>query len=255
MRVMTFVRPQQRPIFSDSSFGPLRLIEALPWLVLAAALRVIAFSGGPVALPAIIVASVAVLQAFIAATRRSIELADGHTDLGDLTLKEEVRLSVRILGRIGLLMIVGTILMAWTGNPALRGALITGLDGMAFDQFTTLGKFWSALVAALVLLMILRAERTGGKVEFFAAVNEFIDRWLWLGGAVVLLGLCYLGLGLAQGIVRDAIWTTWQGETSQPFVRNLMFFVFIFSFAMMRLWLTLFVMTWCLRLSYRYGTS
>ena len=248
---MSHVRPRPRSVVSQTSFGPLRLIEALPWLVLAAALRVIAVSGGPIALLAIVAASVAVLQAFIAATRRCIEWSDGQTSLGELTLKEEVRLSVGILGRIGLLMIVGTLLLAWTGNVALRGALITGLDGMAFDQFTTTGKFWSALVAALVLLMILHAERSGGRLAFFAAVDELIDRWLWLGSAVMVLGLCYIGLGVVQGLARDAIWETWHGATAQPFVRNLVFFVFIFSFAMLRLWLTLIVLTWCLRQSYR----
>jgi hypothetical protein len=46
-----------------------------PWLVLAAAMRVIAFGGGPVAFPAIVIASIAVLHAFPAGAPRSIALA------------------------------------------------------------------------------------------------------------------------------------------------------------------------------------
>jgi hypothetical protein len=42
-----------------------RFLEALPWLVLAAAMRVIAFGGGAVAFPAIVIASIAVLHAFL----------------------------------------------------------------------------------------------------------------------------------------------------------------------------------------------
>lgn len=47
------------------SFGPFRFFEAMPWLVMAAAMRVIAFGGGAVAFPAIVAASIAVLHAFL----------------------------------------------------------------------------------------------------------------------------------------------------------------------------------------------
>ena len=63
----------------QAQFGPFRLLQALPWLVLAAAMRVIAFGGGAVALPAIIVANLAVLQAFLATATRSIEAEGGQT--------------------------------------------------------------------------------------------------------------------------------------------------------------------------------
>ncbi len=247
---MTSLLRQRALSRSRPTFGPLRFIEALPWIVLAAALRVIAFSGGPVALFAVIGASIAILQAFIAVARRSIELADGQTDLGSLTLKDEIRLSLRILGLIALLMAIGVVSMIWTGNAGLSGSMIAGLDGMAFDQFTHLGKFWSATVAALVLLMLLHAERHAGRINLLDVIAELIDRWRWLGGAIVVLGGFYFGLSMIQGVVRNAIWAIWQGETSQTFLRNLVFFVFIFSFAMLRLWMTLTVLTWGLRQSY-----
>eukprot|EP01035_Chromulina_nebulosa_P063764 gene63764-87212_t len=141
-------------------------------------------------------------------------------------------------------MIAAALLLSWTGNPELRGSMMTGLDGMAFDQFTHVGKFWSAIIAALILLMILGAERNGGRLSLLAAANELKDRCFWVGGATALVGLAYLFLGVGQGFVRNAIWVTWQGQTSDTFVRNLVFFVFIFSFAMLRLWVTLLILTW-----------
>ena len=78
----------------QTQFGPFRLLLALPWLVLAAAMRVIAFGGGAVALPAIIVANLAVLQAFLATATHSIEAEGGQTGLG------EVRSVVSVRGQV-----------------------------------------------------------------------------------------------------------------------------------------------------------
>ena len=81
-----------KPSLPQVTFGPFRFLEALPWLVMAAAMRVIAFGGGAVALPAIIVAAIAVLHAFLVVAQRSIELDDGQTGLGDLDFSEQFRL-------------------------------------------------------------------------------------------------------------------------------------------------------------------
>src|ERR1700737_1556461 len=101
--------------------------------------------------------------------------------------------------------------------------------------------------------MIVGAERNGGKVSFFKAVGEFARRGLWIGAAVMVLGLVYLGLGLGQGWVRSAIWNFWQVSSSSQFIKNLVYFVFIFGFAMLRLWITLLVLTFGLKQSYIRG--
>jgi hypothetical protein len=53
---------RRQPSIPQVSFGPSRFLEAVSWLVLAAAMRVIAFGGGP---SAVVAASVAVLHAFL----------------------------------------------------------------------------------------------------------------------------------------------------------------------------------------------
>jgi hypothetical protein len=82
----------------EISFGPFKLLHALPWLILAAAMRVIAFGGGAVALPAIVVADISVLLAFFATAQQSIEAAGGRSSLGELTLGEQFKLSFSMLG-------------------------------------------------------------------------------------------------------------------------------------------------------------
>ena len=239
----------QRPL-PQVSFGPFRFLEALPWLVMAAAMRVVAFGGGAIALPAMVVASIAVLHAFLVVAQRSIELAGGQTNLGELDFAEQFRLSKAVLGRIALLMFAVSRALLAAGYTKLAPNMMDGIDGMAFDQWTDIGKFWSATIAALILLMIVHAEQHDGRVGFFMAIAEFARRGLWIGTAVIVLGLVYLGLGLGQGWVRSAIWNFWQVSSASQFIKNLIYFVFIFSFAMLRLWITLLILTFGLKQSY-----
>jgi hypothetical protein len=249
----TMLRQQRKASLPQTSFGPLRLLPALPWLILAAAMRVIAFGGGAVAFPAIVVATVAVLHAFLVTAQHAIEASGGQTGLGELDLTEQLRLSLSILWRVVLLMLAAELALYAVGYASLAPHMMAGLDGMAFDQFTTPGKFWSATIAALVLLMVVHAEKNGGDVAFFVAVTEFGRRGLWLGTAVIVLGAVYLVLGFGQDVVRSAIWHFWQTSASSPFIKNLVYFVFIFGFAMLRLWITLLILTYGLKQSYIHG--
>ena len=62
-----------------------------------------------------------------------------------------------------------------------------------------------------------------------------------------------LSVGFGQGLVRSAIWNSWQTSAASQFIKNLVYFVFIFSFAMLWLWLTLLILTWGLKQSYIRG--
>ena len=243
-------RQVQQHSFPNVSFGPFRFLEAMPWLVLAASMRVIGFNNRLIAIPAIIFASIAVLHAFLVVTQRSIELAQGQTSLGALTFREQSRLTRAILWRVALLMIAATMVVAAAGYTEFAPSLMSGLDGMAFDQATGTGKFWSALVAALVLFIMVGAEQNRGHVGFWKAADEFARRSLWLVPAVIALGVIYLGLGTGQGLFRNAIWQFYQTSPLHPLFKNLIYFVFIFGFATLRLWVTLLVLTWALKQSY-----
>jgi hypothetical protein len=244
----------QQQSLPQVSFGPFRFLEALPWLIMAAAMRVIAFGGGAVAFLAVLVASIAVLHAFLVVAQRAIELNDGQTTIGELEFADQFRLTKAVLWRIALLMLAADCSLMAAGYVGVAPHMMEGLDGMAFDQWTDVGKLWSAVIAALVLLMIVDAERNGGRISFFRALGEFGRRALWVGAAIVVLSAVYLGLGLGQGWVRSAIWNFWQLSSASQFIKNLIYFVFIFSFAMLRLWMTLLVLTYGLKQSYIRGS-
>ena len=58
MRDMPASRVPSHLTLPSVSYGPFRQIGAVPWLLLAAFMRVIAFGGGITALPAIVIADV-----------------------------------------------------------------------------------------------------------------------------------------------------------------------------------------------------
>ena len=99
-------------------------------------------------------------------------------------------------------------------------------------------------VAALIMFV-----GTGGSL-----MPKIVRAWLGTGSApdVLLTNavLLNIALGFGQEFVRSAIWNFWQTSAASQFTKNLIYFCFIFSFAMLRLWLTLTVLTLGLRQSY-----
>jgi len=245
---------QNQNTVPQRSFGPFLLLQALPWLILAAAMRVLAATGsGPPVVFEIIVASLAVLQAFLATAQHAIDIAGGDSRLGEFDAVQQYRLSRAVLWRLALMMVAAAVVLALAGFADVVPYVLGGIDGMAFDHLSTPGKFWSAAVAALVLLILVHAGQNNGKVALFAAMGELARRWFWLGLAAAALGIAYLGLGFIQGFVRGAIWNFWQISDASQFIKNLVYFVFIFGFAMLRLWMTLLILTFGLKQSYLAG--
>lgn len=225
------------------SFGPFRFLEALPWLLLAAALRIVAYASAVLAIPAIVMADAAVLLAFIQVAQRSIELAGGRTGIGTLEFREQVRLCRAVLIRVAVLM-VGLAVVLRSPHPML------GIDGMAFDQSTYAGIFWSATIATLVLLMLIRAEYEQGKIDLFAAVRELGQRIVWLGSAIAVLGVILIALNFVQGYFREAVAVYWQQSGDSYNLKTYVSLAYVVGFATLRLWITLLVLTAGLKQSY-----
>jgi len=67
---------------------------------------------------------------------------------------------------------------------------------------------------------------------------------------VIVLGLVNIALAYGQEWVRSAILSFWHTSSATQFTKNLIYFVFVFSFAMLRLWITLTILTLGLKQSY-----
>jgi len=215
-----------RPAFPNVSFGPFRLLEAVPWLLVAATMRVIAFAGGLIALPAIMLANIALLLAFVIVTWRMVLATDGRSGLGLLGLSQQIGMARAVLPPIFGVLMAATVVAAVTGLTGRPGEFMLGFDGIAFDQVSHAGRLWSALVAALVLLMVLQVDEAN-----VAALAVLLHPF--------------------QGYVRGLVVQMWQQSELPISVKSLLSMVFIFSFATVRLWLTVAILVFALRQSYR----
>jgi hypothetical protein len=135
---MTDVAAIQPVRLPTVSYAPFRLMEAVPWLMLAAATRVLTVKGALVWLFAAVCSDIAIFLAFLLAARRMIELSDGKTGLYRLSFAQQLTLARKVMVPIILMMlVVSTIVFSlaarWTGLN-----LLLGFGGIAFDQVDTI---------------------------------------------------------------------------------------------------------------------
>jgi hypothetical protein len=234
------------------SYGPFRLMEAVPWLMLAAAMRVLTVKGELVWLFASICSDIAIFLAFMLAARRMIELTDGKTALGRLSFAQQLIMARTVLVPVILMVLVVSIAVVCMGARWTGLNLLLGFDGIAFDQGTTSGMVWSAFLAAVCLLLLLKAENTG-KAKLFDALRELWQRSVCMVPAIITVSFADIGLSVIQGIVRTVVYAFWHSSTAPSFIRALVFFFFVFAFTSIRLWTTLAILVFALRESYRRG--
>ncbi len=254
MRGMSSFRSLSRISLPSVSYGPFRQIGAVPWLLLAALMRVVAFGGGLLALPAILIADVALLMAFVIVTWRMILMSRGQTDLGQLKLAQQLKMTRAVLVPVFVLLIVAAVAAGCSGLFEQPQEFMLGFDGIAFDQRTHFGRLWSALVAALVLMMVLQVDESA-KPSLFGALRQFGQRAGWLVPGVLLVAAISILLHPVQGWFRMLIRDVWFGEGMPTGIKALLFFSFVVIFATVRLWLTVAVLVFALRQSYRVPAS
>lgn len=232
------------------SYGPFRQLEAVPWLMLAASMRIAAFGGGLIALPAIIIADVALLLAFVIVAWRMVLISNGRSDLGQLAFSQQLRMARHVLLPVLGLLAVATTAAAASGLFSQPGEFMLGFDGIAFDQRTHVGRLWSAFIAAMVLLMVLQVDESA-KPSLFRAMREFARRIRWLLPGILLVFAAAILLAPIQDWFRSWIRDIWQGQGVPVGVKALLSLGFVVIFATLRLWLTVAILVFALRQSHR----
>lgn len=250
MRGMSSPRSLPRITLPNVSYGPFRQLEALPWLMLAASMRVAAFEYGVIALPALVIADVALLLAFVIVVWRMVLLSHGRCGLGELEFSLQLRMTRNVLIPIFGLLIAATLAAAISGLVAQPQELMLGFDGIAFDQRTHAGRLWSAVVAAIVLLMVLQVDEER-KPSLFRALREFCRRAGWIVPGILLVTALSILLHPVQGWFRSLIRDVWLADGTPKALKSALFFSFIVIFATIRLWLTVSILIFALRQSYR----
>jgi hypothetical protein len=236
------------------AFRPALLLETVPWLMLAAALRVLIYNGGIAALPAQIAANAAIFIALLLCARRMVEFTGGTTQLGFLSLHDQLILAYRILHPVGLWIVGLYIVLSLIGAGTLAPSFYFGFDGIAFDQHSNLGRLWSAVIATIILLVVVHHEQ-GQRPSMLGGVREFAARWKYLLAGIAAAALFQILLSPVQGLVRWWVYLFWTGTEAPEALKSAVYFSFIFGFATLRLWGTVAVLIFALRESYRRGVS
>ena len=232
----------QRLTRPETSYAPFRFFEAVPWLLLAEAFRIVGASTPPLlTLLALIFECIGVLMAFNAVARRAFPLFALPVPLEGLTVGDEIRLSLRIFWRVTAVIIVGTVLATWAGLEADAPYFVWGLTGMAFNQLSYIGRLWAAVIAVLVLAMLLDADRTG-RPTLVSSVRRLGEHGVRFGAHIAALAIFYVGWGTIQILLFNAIWRTPALGGADPRTKGLIFFAVTFVFAFVRLWATLLIL-------------
>jgi hypothetical protein len=240
-----------RPRTWSVGFGPYMLVETIPWLLLATAIRGYArqMESG-LALLVLVVVQFALFMAFLVACHRTIQLAGGTTDLGRLSFNEQCALARGVLGRMfGLFFAVVSIAL-FIGVDKFHAAVFwLGFDGIVYNWPSNTLLIWSAVVATIAFLMVI--EKGAGREPKFPSVwRHFMDRWRYLFAAIIAI----IGFQIASNFVQAYAAGIVQPLYDRPIhyiVKNMMYLAFFFSLSYVRLWATVTILTYALRASYR----
>ena len=228
--------------FPIISYGPLRLLECLPWLFVATYLRIVAYSSPGLALFLLALSMACILMAFLAAVRATVEFIGGQTQLGQLTFGERlgfVKKTMRwwFVITIIAMMAVGLI----TRDADIARSVLLGIDGMAFDTRGTSAKFWTPIITILFFFAAMLASNR--QEPSFYNVIDFLKHHMPLMVVTYsVLVMVLLGLSPIQAYFRELMMEVRQ--TSLPLeLKNVVSVGFVFFFASLRLWVTLFILT------------
>ena len=136
--------------------------------------------------------------------------------------------------------------MRFIGARTLAPSFYFGFDGIAFDQDSNIGRLWSAVVATIVLLMVVRHEH-GRRPSMLGALRELAARWKYLLAGIVAAALFQILLSPVQGLVRWWVYLFWTGTAAPEALKAAVYFTFIFGFATLRLWGTVAILIFALR--------
>lgn len=230
-------------------FGGFPVFDIVPWLMLAATMRFIGWRGGAFGLVTMVLSDLFVFIAFLLGARAMIEWTGGHMQIGRAGFRVQLTLAHKILLRVFVLLVAATVIVGLLGPARLGPYMMMGFDGIAFDQFSKVGMVWSAVLAAIVFMLVVSTE-TGGQVSLRTALHELVRHSGWMVPAIAAVALLQLGISSLQGFARAWVYALWQSGAPET-AKNFIYFFFVFGFASLRVWLTLVILTLALRESWR----
>lgn len=132
--------------------------------------------------------------------------------------------------------------------------LLMGLDGVAFDQATHVGRLWSIVIAISVMLLVIEM-RVEGMDGIHALLKQIGQHWLFLLPATILCFAFMEAFTLLQGMARAKVVAAYVAREASDGYLVALFFAYVVSFATLRLWIVIAIFCYFLQRSCRNNTA
>ncbi|MDO9414875.1 hypothetical protein [Pararhizobium sp.] len=233
------------------SFGPYWLLNIVPWLMIAAALRVFSrYMPGSSILIGMLLLQVTIFIAYIIASQRMIELAGGFTSLSKLSLREQAHFGWAVVWRLLIFCLSAVVTAICLGmHPNKAAQFWFGFDGLAFPWRQGVLQVWIAAICLLAFLFVVE-KGLQRPTRFVSVLRELFLRIRFLLPAFAGLALFLMVSTFIQIRISGAVMML-QAVFANRFMTNLIDFGYVFIFSYGRLWVTVAILTYALRASYR----
>ena len=218
---------------------------------MVATLMSLLHTGNPIVdLILVLGSSFAIYMAFHVAVQRMIVSLDCPVELGNLSLIQQLNVARDVIARLFVLFFSVSLVVFLTNQVESAPYLLFGLYGIVFDQTVPAGHVWCAIVAAIIFMMALNAERST-PTTLYNALVELGRHAVWIIPAVLAVALLLFAASYAQALGRVAVVTILAKTGVAGGLWNTIAYFFVLAFAMLRLWGTVAILTIALRESYR----
>lgn len=234
------------------TFGPFSLAIVIPWLLLAAVIRIpgFAYTGNRLNM-FFFISDLLIFFAFLSGADRLIALTGGASGLKKLNLEDKSDLAKWVYIPLTVACMLMSLLTTLVANVDGEIYFLRGLDGIAFDQMTDLGRLWSLVLAAVLLVCVV--ERGQGHGLTISGVGKaLLTHGFFLSIGIAVASLLLFWLTSIQANVRAEMVDFLRGDSS-VMAKNAGIAVFAGSFAVVRMLCVLIILTVALRASFRRG--
>lgn len=239
------------PRVSRPSFGfwPYLVVGAVPWLFVATVFRIRSHTNMATLVFGTQLVQLMVFMAFLLMSQRMINLTGGGTSLDKLSFRDQTKLGWAVLKRVlGVSVLVFAIAYLAGVHPFHLITLALGIDGIVFPWYGQSNAAWNACVAMLAFLMVVE-QGLDRPPTLRSVAREFGKRGLYILLGTVAVWLFLSGANALQRVLTAAL-EPYYAASAGPFQRYFYTGYFLGT-AYIRLWITVAILTYALRASYR----
>ncbi|MEM9278038.1 MAG: hypothetical protein AAGA76_05660 [Pseudomonadota bacterium] len=243
-------------------FGPFRISEAVPWLLLASALRAFGHIAGKTIVIEVLLVQCLVFMAFSATAHSIVTESGGRSVIGGFSLAGKIRLMKNVIKKVlwfqfGIILLYLFLAVSLDLNDEgarelssvvyWAGSFFVAFDGMVYTSGFFVTRIASSIMGVMVFLWVI-ASATERPVTWQELLKSLGEHWLAMAISVIVLTACmhfinYNQLKFLGFLMADV--------TTDARLQTIIYIFYQTAFAFFRMWLMIYVLTTALKWSYR----